>query len=97
LLAADARALPAGRARAESSAAALRRRVRAALAARPPLSPADLRIDGREVMALLGLPPGKEVGEALRHLLDRVLEEPRRNTRKALEADLRSWWAARHP
>jgi tRNA nucleotidyltransferase (CCA-adding enzyme) len=97
LLAADARALPAGRARAEAAAAALRRRVRAALAARPPLSPADLRIDGREVMALLGLPPGKEVGEALRHLLDRVLEDPRRNTRKALEADLRSWWAARHP
>jgi tRNA nucleotidyltransferase (CCA-adding enzyme) len=97
LLAADARALPAGRTRAEAAAATLRRKVRAALAARPPLSTADLRIGGREVMALLGLPPGMEVGEALRHLLDRVLDDPRRNTRRALEAELRSWWAARRP
>lgn len=97
LHAADARALPAGRARAVAAADALRRRVKAALAARPPLSAADLRIDGREVMALLGLSPGKEVGEALRHLLERVLDDPRRNTRRALQAELRSWRADPHP
>ena len=44
--------------------------------ARPPLFPQDLALDGRAVMAILGAGPGPHVGEALRHLLDRVLEEP---------------------
>jgi tRNA nucleotidyltransferase (CCA-adding enzyme) len=90
---ADAAALPARRARAVAAAAAeLRERVGRVLAERPPLSQAQLRIDGREVMAELGLEPGREVGEALRHLLDRVLEDPRLNTPRALRAELRSWW-----
>jgi hypothetical protein len=69
--------------------------VEAELAARPPLAAGDLRIDGRGVMALLGLDPGPEVGAALRHALEAVLEDPRRNTRASLEAELRSWWAGR--
>jgi tRNA nucleotidyltransferase (CCA-adding enzyme) len=32
------------------------------------------------------------VGRALGHLLDRVLDEPGRNTRSALEDELRTWW-----
>jgi tRNA nucleotidyltransferase (CCA-adding enzyme) len=96
LRAADARALPAGRARSAAAATgALRRRVAVELARRPALSIADLRIDGREVMARLGLGPGPEVGEALRHLLERVLEDPRRNAPAALAAELRAWRAAR--
>ncbi|HEU4383614.1 MAG TPA: tRNA cytidylyltransferase [Anaeromyxobacteraceae bacterium] len=92
---ADARHL--GR-RSRAAAAALRRlRASAArvLRGRPPLSTADLALDGRSVMDLLGLPPGPEVGEALRHLLDLVLDDPRRNRRPALEQALRAWRAGR--
>jgi len=93
---ADARGLSGPRARKELLAArALRRRVAAALAARPPLSVGDLALDGREVMALLELSPGREVGEGLRHLLGVVLEDPRQNTRPRLRAGLAAWWAAR--
>jgi tRNA nucleotidyltransferase (CCA-adding enzyme) len=93
---AEARALPveaARRARAEV------RRVREAVAdlqlAPPPLAPQDLALDGRAVMAALGVGPGPHVGEALRHLLDRVLEEPALNEAAALEREVRVWWAAR--
>ena len=48
-------------------------------------------------MAILGAGPGPHVGEALRHLLDRVLEDPSLNARPALEAELRAWWLARTP
>jgi tRNA nucleotidyltransferase (CCA-adding enzyme) len=92
---ADARHLGRG---ARAAADALRR-VRAkaarALRERPPLSTADLALDGQAIMDLLGLAPGPEVGEALRHLLDRVLEDPRLNQRPALEGALRAWWVAR--
>jgi tRNA nucleotidyltransferase (CCA-adding enzyme) len=64
---------------------------------RSPLFAQDLALDGRAVMAILGAGPGPHVGEALRHLLDRVLEEPGRNDAATLEAELRAWWAAHHP
>jgi tRNA nucleotidyltransferase (CCA-adding enzyme) len=63
--------------------------------ARPPLSPQDLALDGRAVMAILGAGPGPHVGDALRHLLERVLEDPARNDAATLAAELRAWWAAR--
>ena len=46
-------------------------------------------------MAILDAGPGPHVGEALRHLLDRVLEEPSLNAPAALEAALRAWWLER--
>jgi tRNA nucleotidyltransferase (CCA-adding enzyme) len=61
----------------------------------PPLFPQDLALDGRAAMAILGAGPGPHVGEALRHLLDRVLEDPALNEPGALEAELRAWWSAR--
>lgn len=61
----------------------------------PPLVTLDLALDGRAVMALLGAGPGPHVGEALRHLLDRVLEDPSLNDVAALERELRAWWAVR--
>lgn len=96
LAAADAEALPAeaaagARAEVKNLAAA----VAAVKAAPPPLSTQELALDGRAVMAVLGEGPGPHVGEALRHLLDRVLEDPSRNQAAALEAELRAWWAAR--
>jgi tRNA nucleotidyltransferase (CCA-adding enzyme) len=46
-------------------------------------------------MEILRGGPGPHVGEALRHLLDRVLEDPAANTPDALAAELRRWWAVR--
>ncbi|HZZ82944.1 MAG TPA: tRNA cytidylyltransferase [Anaeromyxobacteraceae bacterium] len=91
---ADARASSRAHAAAGLLASYLRRLGRV-LEARPPLDAADLVLDGAAVMQQLGLPPGRAVGEALRHLLDRVLEEPRLNTRARLVAELTSWWEGR--
>jgi tRNA nucleotidyltransferase (CCA-adding enzyme) len=46
-------------------------------------------------MTILGTGPGAHVGEALRHLLDRVLEDPAENEPSRLEGALRAWWAGR--
>ena len=62
---------------------------------RPPLASSELALDGRAVMDLLGLGPGPVVGEALRHLLDRVLEDPRLNTAAGLTSELKGWWTRR--
>jgi tRNA nucleotidyltransferase (CCA-adding enzyme) len=92
-----ARALPAPREarEAEQAEARVASLVRATRAADPPLAASDLAIDGRSVMALLQCPAGPHVGAALRHLLDRVLEDPAENTRPKLEDALRTWWTAR--
>jgi tRNA nucleotidyltransferase (CCA-adding enzyme) len=73
----------------------LKLRVAAALAATPPLSVQDLALDGRAVVEALGDGPGPHVGEALRHLLDRVLADPGENDPEKLRAALHRWWAAR--
>ncbi|MBW2017660.1 MAG: HD domain-containing protein [Deltaproteobacteria bacterium] len=44
----------------------------------------DLAIDGHEVMEILNLSPGPEVGRILNHLLERVTEAPQLNTRRRL-------------
>ncbi|HEY3498962.1 MAG TPA: HD domain-containing protein [Polyangiaceae bacterium] len=46
----------------------------------------DLSIDGHALMQELGLPPGRQIGELLRTLLDEVLESPGLNEREALLA-----------
>ena len=51
-------------------------------------------MDGAEVMAHLGIGPGRHVGEALAHLL--VLKRDEGDLeRSELEARLDAWWAAR--
>jgi tRNA nucleotidyltransferase (CCA-adding enzyme) len=93
---ADARALGRGQARTELRAlASLRAAAARALRGRPPLAAADLALDGRAAMEALGVPPGPAVGEALRHLLDFCLDDPRRNRREPLLEELRAWWAVR--
>ena len=52
-------------------------------------------LDGNQIMAALGVGPGREVGEAYRHLLELRLERGPLGEEAAL-AELRSWWAARH-
>ena len=93
----EADARPPGRGAAAGRAALrrLRGRVARALRLRPPLATQDLALDGRAVMDLLGIGPGPQVGEALRHLLGVVLADPRLNQPRALEDELRRWWTGR--
>jgi poly(A) polymerase len=53
-------------------------------------------LDGNQIMAVLGIGPGREVGLAYRHLLDLRMEHGPLGTEAAEEA-LRAWWAARQP
>jgi len=45
---------------------------------------ADLAISGADVMAGLAIGPGRQVGEVLKRLLDRVIDDPDLNTRETL-------------
>lgn len=58
-------------------------------AAGAPLTAADLALKGPDVMRVLGLPPGPAVGQAIRELLSRVLDDPSVNSAAALEDLLR--------
>lgn len=51
-------------------------------------------LDGTQIMAILGLTPGREVGEAYKHLLALRMEHGPLGPERA-EAELRAWWAAR--
>lgn len=70
-------------------------RVAAELRRGSPVSVGELAVGGGDVMALLPGIPGRQVGEALRFLLDRVLDEPSSNTKAQLSGLLHAWWAAR--
>ncbi|MCU1433232.1 MAG: cca [Actinotalea sp.] len=52
-------------------------------------------LDGQQIMAVLGIPPGREVGEAYRYLLELRMEQGPQEP-EVVEAALRAWWAARH-
>ena len=51
-------------------------------------------LDGNQIMEILGVGPGREVGEAYRFLLELRMDEGPQSP-EAAEAALRSWWAAR--
>jgi len=51
-------------------------------------------LDGERIMQILALPPGREVGEAYRFLLELRLDEGPLGE-EAAEVRLREWWAAR--
>lgn len=70
-------------------------RFEALQAADQALSLRQLALNGRDVMELLGVDPGPVVGEALRFLLERVLDEPALNQRAPLERLLAVWWEER--
>jgi poly(A) polymerase len=52
-------------------------------------------LDGDAIMAILGLKPGREVGEAYRFLLETRLDEGPLDAEEAT-ARLKAWWAARN-
>ncbi len=51
-------------------------------------------LDGEAVMAILGIPPGRDVGQALSYLLELRLDEGPLGPEEA-ERRLREWWAVR--
>lgn len=57
----------------------LKQRLEDILAEENALSVKDLAINGRDVMEVLGIPPGPEVGQALEWLLEQVLDDPSLN------------------
>jgi len=73
----------------------MRERIQTLLEQAHALSVRDLAVDGRDVMRVLGVPPGREVGETLERLLDEVLESPERNRREWLLARLDAMRATR--
>lgn len=69
----------------EAETRELRRRIGEVAAADAALRVKDLALDGRDVMRILGVPPGPRVGQVLEALLERVLDDPSLNTRENLE------------
>ena len=53
-------------------------------------------LDGNQVMELLGIGPGRDVGQALTFLMDLRLDEGPLGE-EAAAARLRAWWAERQP
>ena len=51
-------------------------------------------LDGTQIMALLGIPPGPLVGQAYQHLLELRLDRGPLPTEE-VEAELLRWWSAR--
>jgi len=49
-----------------------------------PINPKMLKIDGNEIMKLLSLEPSKKIGLLLEGLLQEVLDDPKKNTKKHL-------------
>lgn len=68
----------------ESELGELRRRTERVLAEAQALTVGDLAVRGPDVMRVLGEKPGPIVGEVLRALLERVIEDPSLNERERL-------------
>ena len=49
-----------------------------------PFTVADLKVDGNDVMKILGIKPGPKVGEVLDKLFEEVEDDPKKNDRKYL-------------
>lgn len=74
---------------------ALEERARRLLDEEPPLTTAALALKGRDVMEILGIEGSPTVGEALRHLLGKVIEDPEVNDEDTLRELLLRWWEER--
>jgi tRNA nucleotidyltransferase (CCA-adding enzyme) len=70
----------------EVELAELRTRIARTIAEAQALKVSDLALSGADVMRVLGVGPGRIVGEVLRRLLERVLDDASLNTREKLEA-----------
>jgi tRNA nucleotidyltransferase (CCA-adding enzyme) len=68
----------------EADLYAFRARINSLLNQSPPLTVADLAVNGDDVMTLLGMRPGPEVGEILDRLVALVIEKPELNQKDTL-------------
>jgi len=66
----------------------LQRRIAVVADADAALKVTDLAIDGKDLMRILGIAPGREIGVILERLLERVLDDQSLNKRETLEAML---------
>jgi tRNA nucleotidyltransferase (CCA-adding enzyme) len=55
---------------------------------RDPISVKMLKVDGKDVMEMLGINPGPKIGQILDVLLGYVLDDPKKNTKKILRAEI---------
>lgn len=65
---------------------ALKARIAEELQKQSALKVTDLKVGGGDVMEVLGVPPGPIIGEVLRRLLERVLDDASLNERERLRA-----------
>jgi tRNA nucleotidyltransferase (CCA-adding enzyme) len=63
----------------------LRDRIEALASADAALQIKDLAVNGQDVMRVLGVPPGRVIGQVLEQLLEKVLDDPALNERATLE------------
>jgi len=68
----------------ESDLDAFKARIHSLLSQSPPLTVSDLAVNGNDVMTLLAIRPGPEVGEILDRLLALVIEKPEFNKKDTL-------------
>ncbi|NLC52433.1 MAG: HDIG domain-containing protein [Firmicutes bacterium] len=78
---------------AQESLAQFHRRVQALLTGETVFTRKDLAVNGREVMAFLGLPPGPKVGAVLNDIFHWVTEDPARNRKDLILGYLQKWRA----
>jgi tRNA nucleotidyltransferase (CCA-adding enzyme) len=60
----------------------------------PVFSTRDVVANGKDVMSLLNMPPGPDVGKVLKHLLHAVQDNITENTREELFLDIYWYWRA---
>ena len=75
--------------------AVFRRRIEEILAREEALDLSDLAVDGNDLMEVLHIPPGREIGVVLRFLLEAVLDDPAQNQRGKLLEMARRFYRAR--
>ena len=73
----------------EAELGELRRRIDVVVAEDAALRVTDLAINGADVMRVLGIGPGRQIGVILDRLLERVLDDPSLNQPETLEALVR--------
>lgn len=67
-----------------------RRRMEDFVSKKAPFSTKDLAIDGNDIMTILSIGPGPQVGKVFAFLLDKVLDDPDLNNRMTLEELVRT-------
>ena len=62
----------------------LKKRIEKEIKKQSSLNVADLKVNGKDVMRVLNIPPGRQIGELLNRIMDSVIENPKLNKRTIL-------------